>query len=86
MNMERWEYRTLSITYDRRKRKDWVAEYQGQAPIIGFQAVLERYGMAGWELVSLNLERWRAVPGLGEYSIEPSAYRVTFRRPLRAEA
>jgi hypothetical protein len=75
-----WEYRTISITYDRRKQKDWVAEYAVRPPPVGFKAILEAYGSRGWELMSLNLKRLQAVAGFGEWHIEPRACRATFRR------
>jgi hypothetical protein len=81
-----WEYRTISITYDRRKQKDWVAEHPERLPLVGFQAILEAYGSRGWELMSLNLERLRAVAGFGEWHIEPRSYRATFRRPVEDPA
>jgi hypothetical protein len=80
MKTARWEYRTISITYDRRKQKDWVAEYAERPPLVGFNAILEAYGSRGWELISLNLERLQAFAGFGGWHIEPRAYRATFRR------
>jgi hypothetical protein len=84
--MARWEYRTMSITYDRRKQKDWVAEHPERPPLVGFKAILEAYGSRGWELVSLNPDRLQAVAGLGAWHIEPRAYRATFRRPVEDPA
>jgi hypothetical protein len=81
MKTARWEYRTISITYDRRKEKDWVAERAERPLLVGFKAILEAYGSRGWELTSLNLERLQAVPEIGGWHIEPRAYRATFRRP-----
>jgi hypothetical protein len=84
--MAGWEYRVIVVTYDGRKRKDWVVEDGGGPPVVGFQAILAAYGSRGWELMNLNLERSRAVVGFGEYQIEPRAYRITFRRPVEALA
>jgi hypothetical protein len=72
----------VSITYDRRKEKDWVARYREQPPLVGFQAILDAYGSRGWELMSLNLESSRAVAGFAEWHIEPRSYRAVFRRPV----
>jgi hypothetical protein len=86
MTTSRWEYRTISITYDHRKLKDWVVE-DGEGPrLVGFSAILEAYGSREWELISMNLERSRAVAGFGEWHIEPRSYRATFGRPVEAEA
>jgi hypothetical protein len=82
MKTVRWEYRTISITYDRRTQKDWVAEHPDRPPLVGLEAVLEAYGSRGWELTSLNLERLQAVAGFGGWHVEPRAYRATFRRPV----
>jgi hypothetical protein len=86
MKTATWEYCTVSITYDRRKQKDWVAEYPERPPLVGFKAILEAYGSRGWELMSLNLERLQAVAGFGEWHIEPRAYRAVFRRPVEGAA
>jgi hypothetical protein len=86
MNAATWEYRTISITYDRRKQKDWVAEYPERPPLVGFEAILEAYGSGGWELMSLNIERSWAAAGLGGWHIEPESYRATFRRPAEDPA
>jgi hypothetical protein len=86
MMTARWEYRTIRITYDRRKGKDWVVEYREGPPVVGFQAILDAYGSRGWELISLNLESSRAVAGFGEWQIEPRSYRATFRRRVEDQA
>ena len=86
MTTARWEYRTITITYDNRKQKDWVVRSREGAALVGFQAILEAYGSRGWELMSLNLERSRAVAGFGEWRIEPRCYRATFGRPAKAPA
>ncbi len=52
--MAKWEYRTIIIGYDKKKHKNWVLERAGEAPLVGLQAVLDAYGSAGWELVSLS--------------------------------
>lgn len=82
MSTVRWEFLTISITYDGGKRRDWVAKYRERAPLVGFQAILDAYSSRGWELMALNLERSRAVAGFGQYHIEPQSYRATFRRPV----
>jgi len=85
METTRWEYLTILITYDTRKKKDWVVKFVNQPPIVGMQRILERYCADGWELVTLNLERYRAAVGFAEYIFEPRAYRATFKRRLAGE-
>ena len=79
--MGKWEYLTLRIRYDRKKHKNWVLEYADKPPLVGLQAILEAHGSRGWELVSLNPERFQAFAGFGKWYIEPRAYRATFKRP-----
>ncbi|MGD2147625.1 MAG: hypothetical protein PVH41_13100 [Anaerolineae bacterium] len=86
MTTARWEYCTVCITREGRKQKDWVARGQDGAGLVGFSTILEAYGTRGWELMSLNLERSSAAAGLGEWRIEPRAYRATFGRPVEASA
>jgi hypothetical protein len=84
MSTVKWEFLTINITYDGGKRKDWVVEYREQAPLVGFQAILNAHSSRGWELIALNLERSRAMVGFGQYHIEPQSYRATFRRPVES--
>ena len=80
-----WEYRTVLIRYDTGKEKDWVIKFANQPPVVGLQEILRIHGADEWELVTLNLERYRAAVGLGQYVFEPQAYRATFKRPLEGE-
>jgi hypothetical protein len=86
MRAAKWEYRTISIAYDGQKQKDWVLEYRERPPLVGLQAILDAYGSRGWELMTLNPERLRAVAGFGEWHFEPRSYRATFRRPVENPA
>jgi hypothetical protein len=86
IEMAMWEYKTISIMYDGRNRKNWVVEGRGGSPLVGFQAILEDYGSRGWELISLNLERSRAVAGFGGWHLEPRSYRAALGRPVEAPA
>ena len=78
---QRWEYRTISINYDKKKHKNWVVEYDEKPALVGLQAILEAYGARGWELVALNPDHLQAFPGFGKWYIEPAVYRATFKRP-----
>jgi hypothetical protein len=84
MSTVTWEFLTINITYDGRRRKDWVVEYREQAPLIGFQTILDAYSSRGWELMALNPERLRAVVAFRGYHIEPQSYRATFKRPVES--
>ena len=79
--MGKWEYRTISINYDRKRHKNWVVEYAEKPPLIGLQAILQAYGADGWELVSLHPDHLQAIAGFGKWHIEPGIYRATFKRP-----
>ncbi len=81
--MEKWEYCTISIGYDKKKHKNWVVEHAEKAPLVGLPAILKAYGSRGWELVNLSPEHFQAFPGFGKWYIEPGVYRATFKR--RAE-
>jgi len=81
--MEKWEYSTISIGYDKKKHKNWVVEHAEKAPLVGLPAILKAYGSRGWELVNLSPEHFQAFPGFGKWYVEPAVYRATFKR--RAE-
>ena len=80
--MGKWEHLTVSISYDRKKHKNWVVEYAEKPPLVGLQAILKAYGSRGWELVSLNPERLQVFAGFGKWTVEPRVYRATFKRPV----
>jgi hypothetical protein len=84
--MDKWEYRTLEIGYDRKTHKDWVVEYAGQPPLVGLGAILAAYGAEGWELVGLGPDRLQAFPAFGRWDVEPHTYRATFKRPVQAQS
>ena len=79
--MQKWEYATIIIGYDKKHHKDWVVEYADQSPLVGLSSILRTYGEAGWELVSLNTDGMHASPGFGTWFIDPASYRATFKRP-----
>ena len=80
--MNKWEYVTLYITYDKKKHKNWVVSYNSGKILVGLSAILETYGTQGWELVSLMPDALEAYPGFGQWIIAPQAYRATFKRPM----
>ena len=77
--MTKWLYRTVHIPYSK-KHKTWALTYADRESLVGLQAILDAYGEAGWELVHLVPEHYRAYPGFGQWHLEPEAYRATFRR------
>ena len=79
--MPKWEYHTIRIRYDKKKHKNWVVEFAEKPPLVGLDAILNAYGSAGWELISLDPEHLTAIPGFGKWFIEPGGYRATFKRP-----
>jgi hypothetical protein len=81
MRMGTWEHLTVSISYDRKTHKNWVVEYAENPPLVGLQAILKAYGSRGWELISLNPERFQVFAGFGKWIVEPRVYRATFKRP-----
>jgi hypothetical protein len=78
--MTKWEHRTITIKYDRKRHKNWVMERGEKAPLVGLQAILEAYGSEGWELVSLNPEHYDVSPGFGTWHMDPVVHRATFKR------
>jgi hypothetical protein len=84
--MGEWEHLTVGINYDKKKHKNWVVKRAGEPPLVGLQVILETYGSRGWELVSLNPERFLASVGFAEWHIEPRAYRATFKRPAEGRS
>jgi len=80
--MPKWEYHTIRIRYDKKGHKNWVVEFAGKPPLVGLDAILNAYGSAGWELISLDPERLEAIPGFGKWFIEPGGYRATFKRSV----
>jgi hypothetical protein len=59
---ERWQYKTVSIPSTQRDQLD---------------EILNNYGQAGWELVSVVLEGWRPLGFLG--GAQQAAYRAIFK-------
>jgi len=55
--MEKWEYCTIRIGYDKKKHKNWVVKHAEKAPLVGLSAILEAYGSRGWELVTIFLRK-----------------------------
>jgi len=74
-----WDYRTVRIVYDAKRKKDWVLQ-TGQQALTGMQAILDAYGQDGWELVALAPEAFEISAGLGKWYQDPVAYRATFKR------
>ena len=83
--MNKWQYLTFEIHYDRREHKDWVVKFAERPPLVGLKAILEAYGANGWELVGLEPDGYRALPGVGQWDSEPRIYRATFKRPAGGE-
>jgi hypothetical protein len=79
--MAQWQYMTFEIHYDRKEHKDWIVRLADRPPLIGLSAILEAYGSQGWELVGLEPDGYRAIPGFGGWDLEPRIYRATFKRP-----
>lgn len=75
-----WEYQTLVIRYDGKEYEDWVLEHTDKPPVIGMSEILKAYGSQGWELVSLEPERFYATPGFGTWDMRVTVYRATFKR------
>ena len=80
MEKQRWEYRTIIIAYDDKTRKGWVDKSRRTSSVVGFEEILAWYAADGWELMSLNPERLRAVPGFGQWHIETRSHRATLKR------
>ena len=59
---ERWQYKTVSITAGQQAQMD---------------EILNSYGQAGWELVSLLIESWRPLGFLG--GAQQPTYRAVFK-------
>ena len=61
---ERWQYKTISIPPDQSGQLD---------------EILNQYGQAGWELVSLVVEAWMPKGFLG--GGQQATYRAVFKAP-----
>ena len=59
---ERWQYKTVSIPSTQREQLD---------------EILNSYGQAGWELVSIMVEGWRPLGFLG--GAQQPSYRAVFK-------
>ena len=59
---ERWQYKTVSIPPTQRDQLD---------------DILNNYGEAGWELVSVMIESWRPLGFLG--GAQQPTYRAVFK-------
>jgi hypothetical protein len=59
---DRWQYKTVTITPAQREQ---------------FDEILNSYGEAGWELVSLLVEGWRPLGFLG--GAQQPSYRAVFK-------
>lgn len=80
--MNKWDYVTLHITYDKKKHKNWIVGYNSGKTLVGLSTILETYGAQGWELVTLIPDHLEAYPGFGQWNIAPQTYRATFKRPM----
>lgn len=60
----RWQYKTLSIPFEQRGELD---------------TLLNSYGQAGWELVSLVVDEWRSRGLTG--GARQATYRAVFKAP-----
>jgi hypothetical protein len=78
--MAHWQYLTVEIHYDRKEHKNWVLQFTDAPPLVGIPAILDAYGSKGWELVGLEPDGYRAIPGFGGWDLEPRIYRATFKR------
>jgi hypothetical protein len=76
-----WDYRTVRIVYDAKRKKNWVLQ-GGEEALVGMQAILDAYGNDGWELVVLAPEAFEISVGFGKWYQDPAAYRATFKRPV----
>ena len=78
--MAKWEHLTFSVGYDKKKHKGWTLERRDGDVLVGLNAILESFGSEGWELVSLEADRYEVFPGFGKWYMEPAAFRATFKR------
>jgi hypothetical protein len=79
--MAAWDYRTVRIVYDAKRKKNWVLQGNDEA-LVGMQVILDAYGAEGWELVALAPDAFEVTPGFGKWYQDPTAYRATFKRPV----
>ena len=77
--MPKWEHCTLVAQYSKRYQ-DYVVERGDQMPLVGLPALLEAYGDAGWELVSLAPDDVQVGPAMFGWKVNWGAYRATFKR------
>jgi hypothetical protein len=80
--MNEWEYRTIQVPYDKKEHKNWVLKQKEKPPIVGLQAILEAFGVQGWELVSMEPEQFGVYPEFGKWYAQPAVYRATFKRQV----
>ena len=77
--MDKWEYRTLYIVWkelkDSRGRKynEWVVEFNDGSRVEGLNAILNREGSSGWELINLVTQYISA-------GVSPTAFSAIFKR------
>jgi len=81
--MNKWEYITLVIKYDK-KKKDWIVRYGDETQVVGLGTILNTYGDQGWELVNMQAECYLSNPGFGTWKAEPTCYRATFKRRIES--
>ena len=84
--MQRWEYLAPEIVWDEASGV-WEDDARESADP-DLDVLLAVYGDEGWELVSLQPERWLNIPiedGLeGTVAWEAEVYRARFKRPVEA--
>ena len=57
--MDKWQYRTLYIYLEElkdsrgKKYKGWVVKFSNGSRVEGIEAILDREGNSGWELVNM---------------------------------
>ena len=78
--MDKWEYLTPYVTYDRKAQKEWLIKMDDGSTVDGLANILNHYGSQGWELVNVVLEDWNAATFQGAY-LSADGFRALFRRP-----
>ena len=81
--MAGWAYATLLLKLELRegteKYRDWTLQYADNTFLEGLDNILNSYGRAGWELVSVLSEHADVSEA---YGYSATTYRAFFKRPL----
>ena len=79
--MQRWEYRTVRVEYDYSADVGGWVESGGDRQVVGWDAILNAYGVDGWELVGFSPQLSTVRRETNPQHVSDQ-FRLVFKRPV----